>query len=137
MQTTKELLMKKRGLSQSSKDKLHANLSKLDKLQADLLHVLEFNKLNGVELVQIASKLKRVLETRGSVKLKIRKMEGYISSIDQLLKVTEMKRDTVPKAHFVKREEALGLNYYELMDKIKIIDDVLDELRLDDVKFDF
>ena len=54
----------------SIREDLFRDLSKVDKLKADIDHILELNDLSGSELLITASKLSKLLKKRGELKEK-------------------------------------------------------------------
>ena len=111
-----EYLKAKKKFVISTRDKLFVDLSKVDKLKADIDHILELNDLSGSELLITASKLSKLLKKRGEVKKKIRKMDLFIPVLDNLMKI-EIKERGDGKANFVNKDAFIKTSLDGLLKK--------------------
>lgn len=111
-----EFLKAKKKFVLSTRDKLFADLSKVDRLKADIDHILELNDLSGSELLITASKLSKLLKKRGEVKEKIRKMTLFIPVLENLMKI-EMKERGDGEPNFVNKDAFMKTSLDGLLKK--------------------
>ena len=114
--TRLEYLQAKKKSMGVLRNKLFTDLSKIDQLKADIDHIIELNDLSGAQLLKTASKLSKLLKTRGELKEKIRKIDLFIPALDNLIKM-EVKQRGDGKANFVKKEDFLNASLDELFKK--------------------
>jgi mevalonate kinase len=89
---SKNELIKERDRLNLNKEILNLNLSKMDLLVSNTYHVLEINKLNGAKMLQLASKLRKILKQRREIKDLISNSQKLLEIIGIIIKMSDDER---------------------------------------------